>query len=322
MFRICLAKRVCWLLALCGCALLLGALPARATAQVPAGPTFPNADWAAWGIGATFDSGTPVIKFAAYVGVIDSQPSLPGNQPQVLGKLVEDISAQCITRSTTGAANPTLSIDAAGYANFDGTLYLECSTPDWGAMIRSIAPHLKPANLSECNCPVDRSPVWASADLILNPVATGVRRLNPLIDASRLGFSFSLPTDGPAARTRLTRSNGSADLGPWTYDSTGGNRLLAGQNGPVDVAIINFFGGLPYLTGTGWVPYFNTQVLGGKVGQWLEPANQGSRKNASLSEFTLGTGPGTVYIGRQNGTGEMLSAKVRALHGDPGCFGN
>lgn len=313
--------RLRWLLALALCAIVPAALPTAATAKPGDGPPYPTAEWAAWGLSASFASGAPVVKFAAYVGVADGNPTAPGNQPAVLGHLVENITAQCSTLSSTGAPNPTLTIDSAGYANFDGTVYMQCATPDWGAMVYELAPHLVVATAAECDCEVERSPLWAAADLVLHPVAAGTTRANPLLDASGLGVAVSVPTSGTAARTRLARSNGSADSNTWLYDSAGGNRLLSGMNGALAVSIIDYFGGLPYLTGPGWRPYFSSQVVGGRVGHWLEPANSGTRRPAPLAPFTVSTGEGTVLIGRSGASGQMFNGRLRDLQVDPGCFG-
>lgn len=299
--------RLRWLLALSLAAATLGALPAKA-APLAAGPPYNTAQWAAWHLSASFASGAPVVTFTAYVG--------KGNSPPVvLGQLVEDISTACLVRGA-----PALAIDAAGYANFDGTVYLECATPDWSAMIGQLAPHLASANPA-CECESRRSPFWASADLILNPVPNGTLRANPLIDAGGAGFGFSMPTNGPLVRSQLTRSSGSFRSAPWAYDSVGGNRLLVGQNGPVDTAIIKHLGGLSYLTNSGWQTYFEHIIKGDRLGQWLEPANTGSYVQIPTRPFTLVNGPGTVYIGRNNSTGELLHGKLRNLDGDPGCFG-
>jgi hypothetical protein len=315
------AARLRWLLALALCAIVPAALPAPAAARVGAGPPYPEAEWAAWGLSATFNTGAPVVKFAAYVGVSDANPGTPGDQPAVLGHLVENITAQCSIMSATGAPNPALVIDGAGYANFDGTVYMQCATPDWGAMVYELAPHLVVANAGECQCEVGRSPLWAAADLVVHPVAAGTTRANPLLDASGLGMALSMPTSGTATRTRLTRSNGSADSGTWLYDSAGGNRLLSGMNGALAVEIIDYFGGLPYLTSPSWRPYFRSQVNGGRVGQWLEPTNSGTRRPAPVAPFTVRTGEGTVLIGRNGGSGQMFNGRIRELQVDPGCFG-
>lgn len=313
-----LALRVRWLVALAVVVGALAVVPAAAAPPAMAGPPYPDAEWAAWGLAASFTTGAPRVSFAAYVGKRDTQPQTPGDQPGVLGSLVTEITADCRVRGA-----PALAVDAAGYADFDGGVYLECRTPDWRLMVAQLAPHLNVANGPATECPADRSPVWAAAELILDPVATGVARQNPLLDASALGLTFSLPTSGSIARARIGLSSGDYQSTAWAYDSVGGNRLLLGRHGAADVASIQHFGGLAYMQNPGWANYFNTTVSADRVGQWLEPANGGTYTTAALTgPFIVATGSQTVYIGRDNQTGAMLEARVRKIQSDPGCYGD
>lgn len=301
------------LLTLSLAALLLAAAPVGAAPRAQGGGPYPDAQWAGWGLAASFDSGAPVIKFAAYVGK-------NGSPPVVLGSIVETITPDCDILDANGLPR-TLSINAAGYANFDGDVYIQCETPDWQAMIAQLAPQLRPAQGASCECSPTRSPFWASSDLILHPVAPGDSRANPLLDASELGLTFSLPTSGSVAQSQMTRSSGTYLSSTWLYDSADGNRVLVGQSGPLDVAIIDHFGGLSYLTGAGWRPYFINTVRGGRFGQWLEPANAGTYTNVPDINYSLTTLGSTVFIGRHSGTGALLNGRVRYLRVDPGCFG-
>lgn len=302
------------LLLLTVAALALAAAPAGAAAPLQAGPPYTAAEWAGWGLSASFEGGTPRVKFAAYVG-------RNGTPPVVLGKIVEDISGQCAVRDANGDPT-TLSVDGAGYASFDGDVYIACETPDWRAMISALAPQLRPAKVDNCECPAARSPFWAASELVVQPVAPGSTRTNMLLDASELGLSFSLETIGTAAITRLERTSGAYESGTWLYDSVGGNRVLAGQSGPLDVAVIDEFGGLPFLSGAGWRPFFINSVRNNRFGQWLEPGNSATFTSMPNVNYTLNTRSQTVYIGRENSSGAMLQARMRHLRVDPGCYGN
>lgn len=294
--------------------LALAAIPAAAAPRAQIGLPNPDAEWAGWGLAASFEGGAPRIKFAAYVG--------KNNPPVLLDKIVQDITADCDTLDAAG--NPAvLSVDGAGYANFDGNVYIECSTPDWRAMINQLAPQLRPAKANACECPPRRSPFWAASEFILHPVAPGASRPNMLLDATELGLTFSLPTNGTVAQSRMTRSTGAAESGTWLYDSAGGNRVLAGQTGPLDLAVIDGFNGLPFLTGSGWRPFFANTVRLDRFGQWLEPANTGSFVTLpTAANYTLTTSSQTVFIGRENSSGALLQARLRHLRVDPGCYGN
>lgn len=291
----------------------LAAVPAAAAPRPQAAPPYPDAQWAGWGLSASFDTGAPVIKFAGYVGK-------NGSPPVVLGRIIEDITADCEVLDASGLP-ATLSINASGYANFNGNVYIACETPSWQAMIAQLAPQLAPAKGATCECPPTKSPFWASADFIIQPVAAGASRDNPVLDAEELGLTFSLPTNGTVAQSRMSRTNGTYDSSTWIYDPTGGNRVLVGQSGPLDVAVIDYFGGLAYLTGAGWRPYFNGTVRGNRFGQWLEPANAGTFVAATNLNYTLSTQSSTVYIGRDSGTGALLNGRIRHLRVDPGCYG-
>lgn len=298
--------------------LLILSLAILAFVAVPAGAAPRSqgavAEWAGWGLTASFQTGAPIIKFAAYVGT--------SNPPMVLDSRVIDITGQCVVRDAAG--NPaTLTIDADGYANFDGNRYIECQTPDWGLMVREMAPNLRPANTRDCNCPPTPHPFWASGDLILNPVAPGTFRANPVIDASQLGLTFSLPTNGVLARSRMTHSGGAFTSTSWAYASVGGNHVLAGLHGRLAVAVARHFNELTFMDTYDWEPYFTTTVTSQRFGQWLDPANSGSYTAAQpLASFNLYTGPATVFIGRNSSNGQMLQGRVRIVRSDPGCFGN
>lgn len=293
--------------------LLLASAPAAAAPPAQVGPPYPDAEWAGWGLAASFDSGAPIIKFAGYVGK-------NGTPPVVLGSIVETITEDCEALDANGLPT-TLTISADGYANFNGDVYLRCETPSWEAMIDQLAPHLKPAKGTSCECSPTRSPFWGAAEFILQPVAAGSSRANPLLDASELGLTFSLPTNGSVAQSQMMRSSGAYTSGTWLYDSTTGNRVLTGQNGPIDVAIMDYFDGVTFLSGAGWRPYFINTIRGNRFGQWLEPANAGSYANLPNLNYTLSTQESVVYIGRHNGTGALLNGRLRVLQVDPGCYG-
>lgn len=319
------AVRTRWLLAFCLCAVLAAALPATTTAKESDGPPYPNAEWAAWGLSVSFANGKPIIKFGVYVGVVDDDPAEPGDQPVVLGATVETLKSpdQCNIRSASGAPNPALFIDSAGYAHFDGDIYIECEVPDWGAMVYELAPHLLTATNAECNCQGEDSFVWGSADLVIDPLPPGVSRLNPLIDASALGFAFSMPTKGTTldtmVRTRISRSNGHVESPAWP-SSASGNQLVTAHNGPFLIAVTDYFNGLPYLPNSGWKQFFINQVGSNRSGVWSGPASQGTDWLGPQGPFTVRTGENTIYIGRNDATGAMFTGRVRYLTGDPGCY--
>lgn len=262
----------------------------------------PDATWAAWGLAVDFPNQQLLVRFATYVG--DDTPQVLDSTP------LQDITSDC------SIPQGALTYDGA-YAIFDGTTYIACNLPDWQAQVRELAPHLNAANLAMCECPPQQSPFWVSADVVLAPVASA----NPLFDGSEVGFTFSLPSNGTDARTRVERSSGAFVSPPWTVDSTA-KRVLVGQYGQSVNAIADYFGGLQYLTDPLWRDYFKTQVKGNQMGQWFESPSQGWRTTMPPGDYTLNTGSATVYIGHNDASGAILHGKFSKLRVDPGCRGS
>jgi hypothetical protein len=286
-------------------ALLLGAAATPVRADEPPNPN-PTANWAAWGLVVSFPNGALRVKYAAYIGT--------NNPPGILDKVIENITADC------AVVGDPLTIDANGYARFDGNSYIACDLPDWGALIAELAPHLRVATstavTTECE---DDSPLWFSGDVLLDAV-TGEQ---PLFDSLNLDIDLPSVRLSPATlKTRVRaggRWAGNYNSAVWTTTNSTVNTFLSGEEGPISVAVINDFGGLPYLLNPGWQPYFNSNVVGSRMGLWREPAGSGSWVNILQSNFPMNTGPTTAYIGYDTGSGAYFQGSIKTLKIDPGC---
>ncbi len=260
----------------------------------------PDATWAAWGLAVEFPNQQPRVRFATYVG--DDTPKVLDSTP------LQDITGDCTVHGTLTYAGES--------AIFDGNTYIECEIPSLRTEAKSLAPHLAVANLQACDCLPDQSPFWVSADLTLESVAAS----NPIFDASEVGFTFDLPSNGANAKTRVTQSSGTFLSPPWTVDAAG-KRILAGRYGSSVVAIADYFNGLQYLTDPNWKAYFTNQVTGNMMGQWIESPGAGWRTPVAPN-YTLNTNEATVYIGYDAATGSMFNGTLNKLRIDPGCKGS
>jgi hypothetical protein len=267
-------------------------------------PPNPGATWGAWGLQVAFPNGALQVKYAAYVGT--------NNPPGILDKEVQEITGDC------AVVGDPLVIDANGYARFNGNSYIECNLPDWGAVISGLAPHLRIATATAaCECETS-SPLWVAGDLTLDSV-TGEQ---PLFDSLDLDIDMpSTMLSATSFKTRVRASGrwaGNYNSTTWTTNNTTANRLLFGEEGPIAVAVINDFGGLPFLN-PAWNAYFNTHVTGSRVGLWREPTGSGSWVNTMEMNFPMQTGPSTVYIGYDLGSGRYFRGSIKTLNIDPGC---
>jgi hypothetical protein len=230
-----------------------------------------------------------------------------------VGHTEDDISGDCDVHNAAQA----LSFDG-GYAVFDGATYISCDLPSWRQRIGTLNPKLPAANSNMISCPAAKGGKWAAADVRLDAVSS----INPLVDATALGISFSLPTapvaGGIEARTKLTLSAGQITSPSWPVDSTAGNRTLIGQNGPLIIAANDIFDRLDYLNGA-WEAPFETQVDSNTMGYWSEAPNRFAKKSP-VGAYTLATTAETIYIGYSPGSGAYLRGRVGAIDIDPGCF--
>lgn len=297
---VCLRRALLGLVPLLIIGVLLAVLPAAPVARANTNPN-PTATWAAWGLAVEFPNQQPRVRFVSYVG--DSTPRVLAATP------LQDITDQCIIHGT-------FSYDG-DYAIFDGaTNAIVCDLPDWRAQVQVLAPHLNVANQDECNCPPDKSPFWVSADVVLHPVAAA----NPLVDAREAGYTFSLPSNGSAARTKIERQAGVFLSPSWTLDPDG-KRVLVGQYGRVIEAVVTHFNGLQYLVNHGWRDFFKTEVNGNRMGQWTEAPAQSWWTTMPANTFTQQTGSIRVYIGTNPTGSAFFNGKVSKIRIDPGCFG-
>jgi hypothetical protein len=295
-------RRVRFLFALLfGAAALIAAAAPAAQAQTSGGLI------SAWGVAVRFPGTPPQLEVVYYTYVM--QNSTP---PVVVRYTEDDISGDCDVHNAAQA----LSFDGA-YAIFDGATYISCDLPAWRQRIATLNPALPAANNDVINCPAARGGKWAAADVRLDAVSS----INPLVDASALGISFSLPTapaaSGIEARTRMILSSGQITSPPWPVDSAAGNRTLIGQGGPLIIAANDAFDRLSYLGGAWETPF--EQVDSNTMGYWSEAPSRFAKKSP-VGGYTLATTAEKIYIGHSPSNGSYLRGRVGAIDIDPGCF--
>lgn len=302
MFYALVRLRVLPLLLILTILLAAAATPAKAAQQPNPNPT---ASWAAWGLAVSFPNGALKVKYAAYIGT--------NNPPGILDKVIENITDDC------AVVGDPLAIDANGYARFNGNSYIACDLPDWGALIAELAPHLRVATatvMTECEAD---SPLWFSGDMILDAV-TGEQ---PLFDSLDLDIDLPSVKLSPTNLKMRVRAGGrwagNYNSAVWATTNSTVNTFLAGEEGPISVAVINDFGGLPYLLNPNWQPYFTANVVGPRMGLWREPAGSGSWVNMLEANFPMNTAPATAFIGYDLGSGAYFQGSIKTLKIDPGC---
>jgi hypothetical protein len=284
---------------------LLAIMLSLTATPVAASNPNPSASWAAWGLNVAFPKGSMVVKYAAYVGT--------NNPPGILDKEIQDITGDC-----TVVGDP-LVVDGNGYARFNGSSYIQCTLPDWGDVINELAPHLRVATSTvTCECETD-SPFWFSGDLVLDAMTNE----QPLFDSVDIDIDMPSTQLSPTnLKTRLRTSGrwlGTYNSAQWTTSNTAVNTFLSGEEGPIMVPVIQDFGGLPYLLNPLWENYFNTTVLGPRMGLWREPPGSGSWSNVGETNFPMQTGSQTVYIGYDFNNSSYFRGSIRTLKIDPGC---
>jgi hypothetical protein len=84
------------------------------------------------------------------------------------------------------------------------------------------------ANNNSLTCEAGGGSLFLGAQIKLDPVTSA----NPIIDAAGLGVALSAPSTGIKARTNLTPTSGTYSSPQWNQSSTG-NRVVIGENGPV-----------------------------------------------------------------------------------------
>ncbi|NJM07422.1 hypothetical protein HC891_16410 [Candidatus Gracilibacteria bacterium] len=221
----------------------------------------------------------------------------------MLDAVEEDITASCTVHGT-------LNYDG-DYAVFDGTsTYIECPLPSWRDHLFTLAPGLPGANNDTIVCRAGSLMSGA-----FNAKLPGGRRANPLIDASALGVSLSLPLANGVARTQLSFTGGGYSSPNWKINPVG-NRALLGTNGPAIVAADNYFDWMPYLT-SNWQPWFNNNVNGPVVGHLIEP--EGIFWLNAVGGYTLATTAEMIYIGHSPDANTYFKGKLLNGKIDPGC---
>jgi hypothetical protein len=283
-----------WLvLAVAFAALLAATLPAPSTRAAPV------ATWQAWELSVDFPNQQPQVIYTAYIGTNDPDP-------QIIDSLAIDISANCVVQGGP------LTYDQDGYAIFNGAVYIECPVPSWRDQLAIIGAHLPGAHNNTLTCDAGNGPLFAAADVKLDLVSAS----NPVVDASDLGLTFSLPSNGSKARTAIELTSGMRASPLWSI-GTGGKRMLLGENGPVIVAAADHFGWLDFLTDSAWQGFFENVVVGATIGHWVESPS--ASWSAPATGYKLRTQGAVVYIGHNATTGANLRGRLASGRIDPGC---
>ena len=273
------------------------------TAVVPAARAAGAAPtWQAWGLTVDFPNQKLRAIYTAYVGTNNPAPT-------VVSSKATDISAKCTIVSPTGQL-----AFAGDYAIFDGSTYVKCTLPSWRNQIAALAPGLPAANQASCNCTPGGSPFFVGADLKLNTGAFP----NPVFDARQLGFTFSTPSNGSTAQTRVKLNSATYSSQAWTILPQLGNRMVMGMRGRATVAVANHFNWLEFLTAPNWETWFTNNVTGARMGHWVEPSM--TTRRMAATPYQLQTRSAVVHIGLDPATGDKLRGKLRKLDVDPGCF--
>jgi hypothetical protein len=272
-----------------------------AITPMPAAGASVAADWAAWAITADFKGGALQVVYTAYTGT-------QAPNAQVLNSSSQDITASCSVSGLTFSGD---------YGVFNGSTMISCPIPSWRDSIGALDPSLSQANSNKVTELPGTGPLWAAADVILDPGTAD----NPVLDAKDLGMIFSLPRSGATARTKIALNSGSYVSSNWNVDNVAGNRTLMGADGPVIVAIDDTFGWLDFLTAPAWETYFNT-VAGSEIGYRAEGMGTSQGVQSANAPYTLKTTAGTVNIGYSPSTGAHFRGKIRAIRFDPGSKGN
>jgi hypothetical protein len=278
---------------------LLAAAAPASTARATGAPT-----WQAWGLTVDFPTlatGAPEIMYTVYVGTNDPTPQVTVESTPV------DLWANgsCVTQG-----NGPL-IWQGGYADFNGNVYIRCRLPSWRAGIGALAPGLPGASNNTLTCDAGGAPLFSAAQVKLDPVSSA----NPIIDASGLGIAFSAPSNGIKARTSLTLTSGTYSSPQWNQSSAG-NRVVIGENGPAITAVATHFGWLDFLTDPNWDDFFNT-VTGTTIGHWVELPS--AHWTAPAARYKLKTQSDYIHIGYSPATGSYLRGELGATRVDPGC---
>jgi len=279
-------------------ALLAAAAPAPAALATSA-PT-----WQAWGLTVDFPTlatDAPEIMYTVYVGADDPTPQVVAESTPV------DLWANgsCITQGTAPLTWQ------GGYADFNGNAYIRCRLPSWRAGIGALAPGLPGASNNSLTCDAGGAPLFTAAQVKLDAVAS----TNPIIDATGLGVALSAPSNGNKARTSLALSSATYSSPLWNQTSAG-NRIVIGEDGPAITAVATHFGWLSFLADPNWDDFFNT-VTGATVGHWVESPS--AHWTAPAARYKLKTQSDYVYIGYSPTSGAYLHGELGATRIDPGC---
>lgn len=273
---------------------LIAALPA------PAARASTTSAWAAWAITADFTGGVLSVVYTAYTGT-------QAPNAQVNAWSSQDITASCSVSGLTFSGD---------YGVFSGSTMISCPVPSWRDAILALDPSLAQANGSKVTQLPGGGPLWAAADVVLDPVSGE----NPVLDAKELGMVFSLPRTGATARTKIALNSGAYVSPSWNADNLLGNRVLMGEDGPVIVAIDDQFGWMSFLK-PDWQSYFSG-VTGAQIGYRAEGPLTSQGAQSASAPYTLKTAASTVYIGYSPSTGAHFRGKIRAIRFDPGSKGN
>jgi hypothetical protein len=274
-------------------ALASGLVVPRATAA-PREPT-----WVGYAVTADFAGGQPRVFYTVFGGV-------NGPPAEVIDYLQEEITGDCAFTDISYSGD---------YALFNGSSSrIECALPSFADMLAELFPAM-PSPEAEVICDCNVSPLWASADATLNPVA-GEHPVAAIAHGTRPGLLFHLPSNGARARTAIALPNGVGLVSPQWTPAAGGNQLLLGVNGPSILALDAEFGWLSYLDPL-WEAAFASAV-GTKGRHWLQAPGQASGVKAPAA-YKLLTGEGSLTIGHNPHSGAYFSGGLRSLRIDPGC---
>lgn len=281
--------------------LLFSAIIIVCSALATAGPaqaSNPPATWAAWHVKVDFAQNTPRIIYTAYVGTDSPQPA-------VLGERVSDITQDCTIVGTLNYFQ--------GRAIFDGNSYIECDLPSWRAEIAQLAPYLRVAQEAECICQAGGAPLWAAADVRLAP---GMRQ-NPVFAAPSTAMEFALPTIGGGQMEMEMFIDGNSYTSPSGNKQPALNQFLMGMYGPGIVAAADHFAWLDFMPDASWKTFFETDVVGTRMGYWEGSSSANWFETAS--DYRVKTDVQTLYIGYNPVTNEYLHGVLKAGEFDPGC---
>jgi hypothetical protein len=262
--------------------------------------------WPGWGLRVTFPQDpktgqrTHQVIYTAYTYAVT--PTI-----QVTAAITENISANCTSYGMWQYDGE--------YAIFDGTTnYIACNVPAWRDKLALLGQNVPCSSTTKTVCACAAGSAASGAAQVRLVAGT---RPNPLIDASELGLSLSLPLNGGQARTRLFVNPQTYASPQWNIDPSG-NRVVMGMDGPTMVVLDDYFKWMPYLN-PAWRPWFRANIVGPTIGHIDYPTD--TKWQAPAGGYELRTIAATVYIGRSATGGNFFRGRLADGIIDPPCKG-